>query len=177
MSCDVGAIQKILASYLSNCIELKIVNYLNDSNPAGVGLGINIDKGETHSFDLSIKNNGSLGLRNVIVRVTSTRGKVTQTYFGSSSIVGGHWIGPFSNSIDVRPFDLNPHQHYLHQHNMSGGHLIGYNAEDTTAGSDNNRAIETLLTAQIVQWEPDFGADGISGKGPKVTFESFIQRS
>lgn len=178
MAFDEKAFKDMVENYLINCVELEIVDYIGVKNPIGsASLGVNIDVGETNSFDLRITNNGPLGLRNIVVRISSRRGKVTQSFSGLVDASGSHWTGPFLTSTDVRPFDLDPHQTHLLQHEVSGGPLFGYNAEETTGGADNARDVETLLSATIIKWDPYLKMVLGTVNSPTATFESFIQRS
>lgn len=178
MAFDEQIFKDLIENYLSNCVDLEIVDYVGKQNPVGPeSLGVNIDVGETNSFDLRITNKGPLGLRNIVVRVASRRGKVTQSYSGLANEAGSHWTDPFLTSTDIRPFDLDPRQTILLQHDASGGPLFGYNAEETTGGADNARDVETLLTATIIKWDPFLKMDLEVANSPTATFDSFIQRS
>ena len=127
------------------------------------------------------KNNGPLGLLNVVIRIsTSQRGTVSQSYSGNIHIAGAHWIDPWLNQIDVRPFNLGPGQGYTHAHELSGGHLFGFRAVETTGGTDNNRDVETLFTAKIIRVEMDVSNLAITPdakNGPQVNYQNFIQRT
>ncbi len=179
MSFDVTEFKQMLADYLDDCVEIRIMDYIGDTNPiGGPSQGVNIDVGETHSFDIEAKNNGSLGLMNVHVEIEARRGKVSNSWYGLINTAGSHWMAPWHTSMAVRAFNLDPGQSYLHKHETSGGHLFGYNAEEPTGGSDNNRDVEILLTAKIVAWQPDLSKFGFDTKnGPQDTWETFIQRT
>lgn len=179
MPFDQNTFQQMLDDYLTENVTIKIVDYTGDTNPiGGASLGVNVDVGETNSFDLRFTNNGNLGLLNVIVRVTSRRGRVSQNFSGLVNLAGSQWMAPWSNSMEVRPFNLAPNQTYLHRHAMSGGNLFGYVADEPTGGTDNNRDVETLLTATIIQWQPDMNNFILNvTKGPQDIWRNFIQRS
>ncbi len=176
MAFDEQAFKEMLENYPNDCVEIEIIR-TSSPNPVLAGgagsLGVNIDVGETRSFNLQIINNGPIGLQNVFVEITSRRGKVSASYSGFAA----HWIGPFRTTLEVRPFNLAPHQTYLHKHEINNGDLFGYNAQEPTGGSDNARDIETLLTASIIKWEPDLKVGFELINGPTDTFDAFIQRS
>jgi hypothetical protein len=177
MAFDQAAFEQMLSDYLTDRVSLEIVDYYGDVNPIGAGSqGVNLDVGETHSFDLRIRNTGPIRLLNVIVRLTARHGGISLSFFGLVNVAGAHWLPPFGPSAMVRPFHLDPFQDLLLKHSASGGHLFGYKLQEPTAGTDNNREVETLLTATIESWEPDLGS--ISAiKGPQALYRNFIQRS
>ena len=52
-------IKELLDTYLNEYVTIKIINYIGDTNPSGGrDQGVNLDVGETHSFDLKIENKG-----------------------------------------------------------------------------------------------------------------------
>jgi len=179
MPFDMNSLTQSLEEYLVQNVTIKIINYIGDTQPiGGVDQGVNFDVGETHSFDLQYANNGNLGILNLIANVKCKHGKLSTTFSGLSNLAGSQWTEPWNSSLDVRPCNLGPNETITWRHEQSGGHLLGYQLTSPTGGSDNNRDIETLLTAKIIRWQPDLQNLTLGTKrGPIDILESFIQRT
>lgn len=180
MSFDKKKFDNALSQYLDDCVTINFKQWGIQLNPVGTGPkpGRNFDVGETHSYSLEIINNGPLGMLNVHLIITCRHGKLSGTYSGNSSILGSHWMAPWGSSLMVRAFNLKPNETYLHRHEFSTGNLFGYNIETPTAGTDNNRAVEDLLTAKIFSWQPDVNNYILKPEeGPSAIMRDFIQRS
>ena len=179
MPFDQTAFNQMLEDYLNDNVELSIVDYSGDTNPiGGAALGVNIDVGETNSFDVRIKNNGSLGIINMAVRIKSHRGRVSGTFTGIVNLAGSQWSTPWTTNWVSRKFNVGPNSTLLLRHEMSGGYLFGYVADEPTGGTDNDRDIETLLEASVAYWQPDLNTLIMKPTdGPSDEYKNFIQRS
>lgn len=180
MPFDMVAFEQSLHDYMANNFTIKIVDYYLDTQPiGGADQGVNFDVGEIHSFDLEYTNNGDLAILNLVSRVTCIHGRLSQSFSGFSSMAGSQWVSPWLPSIDVRPFHVGPNQSIKLRHETSGGQLFGYRLDEPTGGTDNNRDIETLLTATVKSWQPDLQNLVLAPRkdAPQAVLRSFIQRS
>jgi hypothetical protein len=161
----------MLESYAEECIELELQRWTGPDD------GVNVDVGEIYDFNLSVTNNGDLGVLNAVVGIQARHGMLSQSYWGFLGLAGEHWMGPWLPSIIVRPFDLDPNSTYTHTHESSGGRLFAFRADEPTGGTDNNRDVEDLVTATLVMWQPNLQKLYLRSGGPTDTWSDFIQRS
>ena len=161
----------LIESYPADCIELDLQRWVGPDD------GINVDVGEIYDFNLHLKNNGDLGMLNVFVGIEARHGMLSQSYWGHSSVVGAHWMHPWLPSITVRPFNLPPLSSYTHRHETSGSRLFAFRADEPTAGTDNKRNIEDLVTATLLLWQPDLQNQYLKSQEPTNSWRDYIQRS
>ena len=171
MSFDQGSYVDMFKSYVSDCVEIELVRYLETDG------GVNIDVGETVHFDLRVRNNGDLGLLNVYVGVQARRGQVSQSHFGPWDWAASHWM-EFRDSMVLAPFNLGPNQQEKFHNPTSIGYVpfFAYRADEPTAGTDNDREIEDLVTATLLMWQPDVQKMWLQSTEPTDTFRDFVQR-
>lgn len=117
--------------------------------------GINVDVGEYVQCNVRIQNKGDLGLLDVRVLAEARHGVLSQSYFGHANVAGGHWLGPWTDKLLLRPINVAPKQTVDIVHESSGGKLFCYQATSPTAGSPGSRQQEELIRVSIKMLRPD----------------------
>lgn len=179
MKANENGYKELFDEYLKNQIELRIVNYYNETHPiGGKNTGLNFDTGEVHSFDIEIKNKGDLGIVNMALRVRARRGRISGSFSGFVNLAGSHWIAPWYKNWLSRKFNLKPKETVTLKHEVSGGSLFGYALDEPTQGSGGRYETEDLLTAEVALWQPDIRNLTLKPKdGPVNKLTGFIQRN
>lgn len=179
MKTEQNNFHELLEEYFKTQVELKIIDYIGDTNPIGDrNLGVNFDTGEVHSFDIKIMNKGDLGILNMALIVSANHGQISGSYSGHVNIVGSHWIPPWNKNWISRKFNLKAKETLVLKHEHSGGNLFGYALKEPTKGSGGKYETEDLLHTKVAYWQPDFKNLILKPEdGPSDKLRGFIQRN
>jgi hypothetical protein len=174
-------LSELIYDYVCNSVAVELV-------PQGRE-GVNVDVGEAVEFDIRIGNHGSLPLADVRVEVVARRGGLSDrisrdgTYWDAETrrcVI--EWAAPRDPRLELRLSRLDAGQtaQGTVPEFLGGGEscrrMFAYRPRQPTAGVDNDRDVETLVTARIVSGRLG-DIDPIEVDGPASEFESFIQRS
>ena len=153
------------------------------------GEGVNLDVGETKDFNLCVTNHGSLDLSDLTIEIESARGRLSNwctsgsTYWDPEKgcVVG--WTDPWQTKLVFDHCAIGPGVTWQgsvppYIVGQSGcRRLFGYRADEPTAGADNDRDVEALITARVVSGRIAMSETVVTKYGAHTTFDAFIQRS